>query len=184
MTNPMEQIADLMKVSARTAPKAGGVDKVETKVLKGDELEELADEMIEYGEESGKSDFDRDGENVRESEALLLVSVNDPEPVLLDCGACGYESCEGFEKRSEKGVLGESENPEEDYEFEGPSCVWRLIDLGIALGSAVKTASIHNADNRIMYRAGVAAKRMGIIEGSVVLGIPISAEGKNIYFDR
>lgn len=184
MTNPMEQIADLMKVSARTAPKAGGVDKVETKVLKGDELEELADEMIEYGEESGKSDFDRDGENVRDSEALLLVSVNDPEPVLLDCGACGYESCEGFEKRSKKGVLGESENPEEDNEFEGPSCVWRLIDLGIALGSAVKTASIHNADNRIMYRAGVAAKRMDIIDGSVVLGIPISAEGKNIYFDR
>jgi len=183
MTNPMEQIAELMKVSARTAPKAGGVDKVETRVLKGDELEELAGEMIKYGEKSDKSNFDRDGENVRNSEALLLVSIKEPQPLLLDCGACGYDSCEEFEKRSEKGVFSEGDS-ETVSEFEGPSCVWRLIDLGIALGSAVKTASIHNADNRIMYRAGVAAKKMNLIEGDVVLGVPVSAEGKNIYFDR
>ena len=42
-------------------------------------------------------------------------------------------------------------------DFKGPNCMLRLLDLGIALGSAVKTAQIHNVDNRIMYRAGVAA---------------------------
>jgi uncharacterized ferredoxin-like protein len=35
-----------------------------------------------------------------------------------------------------------------------------------------------------MYRVGVVAKRLNIIEGEIVLGIPISARGKNIYFDR
>jgi len=60
----------------------------------------------------------------------------------------------------------------------------RLLDLGIALGSAVKTAQIHNVDNRIMYRAGAAAKRLGMMKSNVIMGIPLSVSGKNIYFDR
>jgi uncharacterized ferredoxin-like protein len=36
-----------------------------------------------------------------------------------------------------------------------------------------------------MYRAGTAAKRLGYLSASnVVMGIPISASGKSIYFDR
>ncbi len=69
-------------------------------------------------------------------------------------------------------------------EFRGPQCAYRLLDMGIALGSAVKTASILNADNRIMYRAGVVARQMGLIEADFVMGIPLSATGKSIYFDR
>jgi uncharacterized ferredoxin-like protein len=56
--------------------------------------------------------------------------------------------------------------------------------MGIALGSAVKTASLLNIDNRIMYRAGVAAREMGLIDADFVMGIPLSATGKSIYFDR
>lgn len=59
----------------------------------------------------------------------------------------------------------------------------KLIDLGIAIGSAVKIASMFNIDNRIMYSVGVAAEEMGIIEGTI-LGIPLSVKGKNIFFDR
>jgi uncharacterized ferredoxin-like protein len=59
-----------------------------------------------------------------------------------------------------------------------------LVNLGIAVGSAVKTASIHNVDNRIMYTIGVAAKRLGLLDADVILGIPLSATSKNIYFDR
>ena len=60
----------------------------------------------------------------------------------------------------------------------------KLIDLGIALGSAVKIASILNVDNRIMYSVGLAAKEMGIIEGDEIVGVPLSIKGKNIFFDR
>jgi uncharacterized ferredoxin-like protein len=41
-----------------------------------------------------------------------------------------------------------------------------------------------NADNRIMYRAGVAARDMGLVDWDFVMGIPLSATGKNIFFDR
>ncbi len=167
----METAAELMAVSARTAPKAAGRDFVDIKVIGGEKIDKLADEMINYGIESGKGNFDRDGENVRNSGQVVLLSLNEADVIGLDCGACGFDKCEELELKS-------------GPEFDGPICAWRLMDLGIALGSAVKTASILNVDNRIMYRIGVAAKKMGLIEGEVVVGIPISASGKNIYFDR
>jgi uncharacterized ferredoxin-like protein len=60
-----------------------------------------------------------------------------------------------------------------------------MADLGIAVGSAVKTASLLNLDNRVMYTAGVAARSLGWVgECSVAYGIPVSVTGKNIFFDR
>ena len=59
-----------------------------------------------------------------------------------------------------------------------------LIDMGIALGSAVKPASLHNVDSRIMYRVGVAVRDLGLVDWDLVLGIPLSVSGKNPYFDR
>jgi len=42
-----------------------------------------------------------------------------------------------------------------------------------------------NVDNRIMYRIGSAAMKLKLLpEASVIMGIPLSALGKNIYFDR
>lgn len=66
----------------------------------------------------------------------------------------------------------------------GPSCVFKILDLGIALGSAVKTASLLDVDNRIMYRVGAAAVRLKLLPEATVMGIPVSVRGKNIYFDR
>ena len=61
-----------------------------------------------------------------------------------------------------------------------------MADLGIAVGSAAKTAQIHNVDNRIMYTAGSVALDLGFLgkECTVAYAIPLSASGKNIFFDR
>jgi uncharacterized ferredoxin-like protein len=173
MEDMLDIVAKLMVISARTAPKASGRDFIEIKVIKGEEVKRLASEMKIYGEKGGDAKFVRDGDNVAQSDAVVLVALNNPKTNGLNCGACGKEKCGQLQQGSGKG-----------REFEGPWCAWRLIDLGIALASAAKTASILNADNRIMYRAGVAARRLKIIEGQLVVGIPISATGKNIYFDR
>lgn len=60
----------------------------------------------------------------------------------------------------------------------------KIMSKDPAAGSAVKTASMLNVDNRIMYRIGVVAKKMGLCEDEVVVGIPLSVSGKSIYFDR
>ncbi len=74
-------------------------------------------------------------------------------------------------------------------DFDDPTDDWmnfkaKLIDLGIALGSAVKTASDMNVDNRIMVTIGRAAIKMGLMKADEVQGIPLSIKGKNIFFDR
>ncbi len=171
MEESLTIIAHMMAVAARTAPKATGLDFVEIKVVTGEDIQQLARAMDEFGKESGKTNFDRDGANVRASAAVLLLGLKDAKAAGLNCGACGVPRCSDLKK---------VEGPE----FAGGICAWRLMDLGIALGSAAKTASIFNADNRIMYRAGVAARRIGMMDADVVVGIPISATGKSIYFDR
>lgn len=169
----LKTVADLMAISARTAPKSAGKDFVSIKIVDGEDIKRLADEMFKYGEESGKKNFDRDGRNVQNSPYVILIGIKDAEHLDLNCGACGFKTC--IERDNALPV---------DTEFKGPQCGFRLLDLGIAIGSAVKTASILNVDNRIMYRIGVAARKMGLVEWDVVMGIPISATGKNIYFDR
>ena len=171
----MMHVAGLMELSARTAPKGGGFDYVVQKVVSGKQLEELGEAMIKTaGAITGRKKFiGRDGGNIQKSDALLLIGLKDAQPSGLDCGACGYATC---------GECTDSMRP--GAEFTGPICSMRLIDLGIALGSAAKTASMLNADNRMMYSAGMVAIKTGLIDADIAIGIPISVSGKNIYFDR
>ncbi len=171
MEDAVKLVAELMAISARTAPKAVGKDYIDVRVAKEDEVKQLGEAMVSMAEERGKAHFKRDGKNVLNSEAVLLLGLKDHPPIGLDCGGCGFD-CDGIEEQ----YL--------EIDFEGPNCIYRLLDLGIALGSAAKTASLHNADSRIMYRVGVAAKKLGMMDSRVVLGIPISATGKSPYFDR
>ena len=167
--------ARLMLISARTAPKSGGVDDVLTLIVDGKEKEALAEEMEKIAEERKISGFKRDAENLRNSEATMLIGVRGDKSFSLNCGACGYETCNEFDQAEKK----------EGLDFIGPNCIFKALDLGIALGSAAKTASILNVDNRIMYRIGTAARRLKLMtEASIIMGIPISATGKSIYFDR
>ncbi len=169
--NSLSSVTDLMVIAARTAPKAVGQDYVVVKVIEGEQLKCLADEMVRYGVKTAKKNFDRDGRNVGASAAVILIGLKDAKSVELDCGACGFDFCN-------------DRKPQEHTEFVGPQCALRLLDMGIALGSAVKMAQMLNVDNRIMYRAGVVARLMGLIDADFVMGIPVSATGKSIYFDR
>jgi len=166
-------VGELMALSARTAPKAAGLDYIEIELIKGDEVKKLAEAMRAYGVESGRKNFDRDARGVDASAAVLLLGLRRCAGIGLNCGACGYQTCAEM-----------AASQREFSEFAGPNCAWKMQDLGIALGSAVKTASIHNVDNRIMYRIGVLARKLGMVNADTVIGVPLSAMGKNPYFDR
>lgn len=168
----LRTIADLMAVAARTAPKSGGQDFVVIRIIEDDDVKALGQKMAEYGERTGKRNFDRDGRNVAASGAVVLIGIKDAKTLGVNCGECGSESCAALAANSHEG------------EFLGPQCAFRLLDMGIALGSAAKMAGLLNADSRIMYRAGVVAREMGLIDADFVMGIPLSATGKSIYFDR
>jgi uncharacterized ferredoxin-like protein len=50
----------------------------------------------------------------------------------------------------------------------------------------VAVAADNRVDNRIMYTAGFAAVKLKLLgeEVKIAYGIPLSATGKNIFFDR
>ena len=171
--------ASMMALSARTAPKTRGVDSVKTLILTGNDLEPLAGAMEKKVKEklTELPTFKRDADNIRNSAAVLLIGVSrDPKRVELplNCGACGYRSC--------KDLLAAGKREGED--FTGPVCIFQAIDLGIALGSAVKLAGELSIDNRIMYTVGAVAKKMDLLDSDLIIGIPLSVSGKNPFFDR
>jgi uncharacterized ferredoxin-like protein len=103
-----------------------------------------------------KANFDRDAANVWDSEAVLLIGIKDAKASGLNCGACGKREC--IAPNTYEG------------EFSGPQCAFRILDIGIALGSAVKTASMLNVDNRIIYSVGVVSRDIGLIDADFVMG--------------
>jgi uncharacterized ferredoxin-like protein len=173
----VEMVAELMAISARTAPKARGQDSLVIRVVVGQDLKLLAQEMRRLGEARGAASFVRDAGNMEQSQACLLLAASGADVAGLNCGACGYATCQEM-------IDAQGLSPK-DKPFRGPNCAIKMADLGIALGSAVKTASLHNADNRIMYSAGACALSLGWMAGcNVAYAIPLQASGKSIYFDR
>ncbi len=150
------RVAELMVIAAKTAPKARGIDNVVSVVISDPgELERLASKMEELASKYG-SFFERDARCVRESDAVVIIGSK-----VVDIGV---------KAPKELGI--------------DMNTYMAIVNLGIAVGSAVKVASMLNVDNRIMYSIGVAAKEIGFVDADYVLGIPLSVKGKNIYFDR
>jgi uncharacterized ferredoxin-like protein len=169
------ETANLMVVAARTAPKSGGVDDIFTAVVVGQEIELLADDMEKMGTERSVKEWGQQAREVRISDAVVLVGVKGTKRYITNCGACGYGSCIEFEKAEKKA----------GQDFEGPTCLFKALDLGVAVCSAAKVASILNVDNRIFYRIGAAARRLNYMpEATIIMGVALAARGKNPYFDR
>lgn len=163
-----------MLTAARTAPKAKGCDILECCLVTGDDIKRLSDTMLRLHEETGRSVFLRDGNNILKADAILIVA-NRLQPMGLNCGHCGFPTC--------------GEKPSQ------VPCAFNLVDVGIAIGSAVATAADCRVDSRVMYSIGMAAKRLNLLtrlspDSSTAssciayFGIPLSSSSKSPFFDR
>lgn len=162
------RVAQQLCAAIRTAPKARGIDMIETLILSGDELTKLSQEMISYaGGFEEVPFFVRDANNILVSTAVVLAGTRTSRRKLnAACKLCGFDNCSECAKH-------------------GARCAYDLIDLGIALGSAVALAADMRIDNRIMFSVGQSARSMGYLpDCSAVMGIPLSATKKSPYFDR
>jgi uncharacterized ferredoxin-like protein len=160
------EVARRMMTAARTAPKARGMDRLELCCVSGEELETLAKKMEEIGLKNQRPSFARDAQNIRQSQAVVLIGSHQGEQE-LDCAYCGFPNC--AEKRKHPAF----------------PCVFPVTDLGIALGSACAAAADNRVDSRVMYTAGMAALELGWLKDCFyALSIPLSISGKSPYFDR
>ena len=177
-----------MAAAAITAPKSGGQlflagkpNFMET-VIADDVATrgQLAAWMRARGKERRERIWFRDAEAAEAVDAILFVGLLPGwYPPNYDCGACGYATCAEFLHHT-KTLRSQSA----ELEFAGPVCNLRDVDLGIAVGSAAKTAAIHSIDCRCQTRIAVAARKLGVIQADIAVALSLSLTHKAVGFDR
>jgi uncharacterized ferredoxin-like protein len=180
-------VGQLCAVAAVTAPKSGGQLFLKGKhlfietVLVDDQptLKRLAHWMRARGKERRQDIWFRDAVMAERIDGVLFVGLRKWYPPIYDCGACGYATCAEFMEATK--VLREASDA---FEFSGPQCNLRNVDLGIAVGSAAKTASLNNVDTRCQTRIAVAARKLGLIEAEIAIALSMSVTHKNVGFDN
>jgi uncharacterized ferredoxin-like protein len=181
------QAARAMAGAAITAPKSGGMlfikgspNFMETVIIHEREtLRQLAEWMRARGKERRETIWFRDAAVADRIDAVLLVGLSGWYPPNYDCGACGFATCAEFLNATRK-----LREQSKELEFGGPQCNLRDIDLGIAVGSAAKTAALLSVDCRCQTRIAVAARKLGIITSDIAVGLSLSLTHKSIGFDR
>ena len=165
-TETVRTLAEAVMAAARTAPKAKGRDLVEIAMVTDEDVERLSVAMRELSEESGLKFLLRDAENILHAQAMILIGTREVQTTCgLNCGYCGYATCE--------------EKPEV------VPCAMNSVDVGIAIGSACSTIADLRLDSRVLFSAGWAAKRLGIMpDVYLIFAIPLSVSSKNPFFDR
>ena len=159
-------VAGEMMTAARTAPKGKGIDIIEVMLVAGETIGTLSKAMLEYSEQTGFGFIARDALNILQAEAIVLIGTRQ-QMQGLNCGYCGFESCDAKKK------------------FPEVPCSLNSVDVGIAIGSACAVAADHRVDSRVMFSVGRVALELDMIPGcSNIFGIPISCSSKNPFFDR
>jgi len=184
----VRHVARLCAVAAMTAPKSGGqlflkggTPFIETVIVEGKPmLKGLADWLRSQGDKHKEAIWYRDADTAEKLDVVLFIGLCGWYPPQYDCGACGYGTCAEFLQAKPQ-----HENPgSEDWQFAGPVCQLRALDLGIAVGSAAKTASMNNIDTRCQTRIAAAARHLKIIKADLAVALSMSVSHKNIFFDK
>src|SRR5215471_21031207 len=181
------QAAKTMAGAAVTAPKSGGQlflqggkMFMETVIVHDPETRARMSAWLRArGKERREPIWFRDADVCEAVDAVLFVGLSGWYPPNYDCGACGYATCAEF-----LGATRALRRDSEELEFVGPQCNLRDIDLGIAVGSAAKTAAIHSIDARCQTRIAVAARKLGIITADIAVALSLSLTHKAVGFDR
>jgi uncharacterized ferredoxin-like protein len=163
------RVAQQMLLAARTAPKGKGRDTLEMFIAGKESLETLSKQMADLGDKHQAAFFHRDAKNVLQAEAVLVIGTRIETLGLNEmCQLCGFENC--VEKEQHPAI----------------PCVFNTGDLNLAIGSAVALAADNRVDNRVMFTIGKAAVALDWFETDVkiAMGIPLSAQSKNPFFDR
>jgi len=175
--------AKLAAAAAYRAPQITGVLKVQTEILTGEDL----DPVIEYAETlvpiAPVMGFDCQTlkyfrENHLPAVCLLIAARLDRSELAWDCGACGFESCAGFNGYAkESGGSGAL--------LPGPTCHWKMLDWAAACDYACAAAHQYRMDARAMASIGAACGAVGYLpESPARLAVLIGPPGDFIYFSR
>jgi uncharacterized ferredoxin-like protein len=178
----MLNVAKACAAAAAKAPAMTGKLGLRMEILTGEDLEPMIQVLETLGKTSAYQLHDATAFRAYQKEGtlppVLLLGADLTRPPMWNCGGCGFANCGDYLAYTmrNKGV---------GVGAYGPSCLWKVIDFGVAADHACACASMHRAEARIMFSMGAVSMFLNRLEGcSFVLGLPIGPVGQNRWFDR
>jgi NADPH-dependent glutamate synthase beta subunit-like oxidoreductase len=101
----------------------------------------------------------------------------------FDCGACGFPTCREAVINCQNRFNDTGGEPW-GWLMKGPSCIWRLVEFGIAVDWAAAAAHRHNIESRVAMIPGTAFMRMGHLpDCSMIVVVPLGPCQERWYFE-
>lgn len=175
--NGIDRAVELVSMAAYTSFRFNNRNTVKLIAIEKQDLEQIAEYCFSLGDMSPLAA--RDGRNLvqimKEPCSLLVIGDKRKSDFNYNCGACGFKTCAEMNKAEEV----------ESLTANGPSCVFKNINLGIAANAAASMAHRLGLYCRVFSTLAFAAKALELIENiDICISVCVSAGKKNPFFDR
>lgn len=175
--NGLARSVELMAVAAHNSFRFNDRNTIRMRAIDGDDLEQIAEYCFSLGDMSPLAA--RDGRHLvqlmKEPCSLLLIGDKRKSDFNYNCGACGYRTCTEMNAAEEV----------ESLTANGPSCMFKNINMNIAANAAASMAHRLGLHCRIFSTLGFSALALEMIEDvDLCISISVSVAKKNPYFDR
>lgn len=175
--NGIDRAVELVSMAAYTSFRFNNRNTVKLIAIEKQDLEQIAEYCFSLGDMSPLAA--RDGRNLvqimKEPCSLLVIGDKRKSDFNYNCGACGFKTCTEMNKAEEV----------ESLTANGPSCVFKNINLGIAANAAASMAHRLGLYCRVFSTLAFAAKALELIENiDICISVCVSAGKKNPFFDR
>ena len=175
--NGLARSVELMAVAAHNSFRFNDRNTIRMRAIDGDDLEQIAEYCFSLGDMSPLAA--RDGRHLvqlmKEPCSLMLIGDKRKSDFNYNCGACGYRTCAEMNAAEEV----------ESLTANGPSCMFKNINMNIAANAAASMAHRLGLHCRIFSTLGFSALALEMIEDvDLCISISVSVAKKNPYFDR
>lgn len=173
----MDRALELMTVAAKTSFRFGSRNTLKIISITGPEIEQLGEYCFSLGDMAPLAA--RDGrfamDLVKEPSALLIIGDKRQSLFNYNCGACGYRTCAELNKAEMV----------ESLTSNGPSCIFRNINIHIAADAAAAMAWRLGLHCRVFSTLAFAAKALEILpDTDIIVSVAVSAAKVDPFFDR
>jgi len=177
ISNGLARAVELMAVAAHNSFRFNDRNTIRMRAIDGEDLEQIAEYCFSLGDMSPLAA--RDGRHLvqlmKEPCTLLLIGDKRKSDFNYNCGACGYRTCAEMNAAEEV----------ESLTANGPSCMFKNINMNMAANAAASMAHRLGLHCRIFSTLGFSALALEMIEDvDLCVCVSVSVAKKNPYFDR
>lgn len=194
----IEAIASGRMAAASIDLHLGGLGIIDEVLAPPEQIPEISPAMEALGQVDGEPErpqigllpvkkalagFEKVELGLTEQEALIETTrCLKCDQVGFDCGACGFSTCRESVINCQN-RLNETGGEPWGWLMKGPSCIWRVMELGISIDWAAAAAHRMNVESRVAMIPATAFMRMGYMEGcTLVTVLPLGPCKEHWYF--